>query len=68
MVSIVAFQAVDPGSIPGRRTLFFLGSLWLLLLAPAGAVHTKRTGRAKNEQKKDGYNTALFPGGPPPQY
>jgi hypothetical protein len=24
MVSIVAFQAVDPGSIPGRRTLFVL--------------------------------------------
>ena len=23
MVSIVAFQAVDPGSIPGHRTLFF---------------------------------------------
>ena len=23
MVSIVAFQAVDPGSIPGRRTSFF---------------------------------------------
>ena len=23
MVSIVAFQAMDPGSIPGRRTLFF---------------------------------------------
>ena len=22
MVSIVAFQAMDPGSIPGRRTLF----------------------------------------------
>merc|ERR1712127_232128 len=25
MVSIVAFQAVDPGSIPGRRSLFFSG-------------------------------------------
>lgn len=24
MVSIVAFQAVDPGSIPGRRRMFFL--------------------------------------------
>lgn len=24
MVSIVAFQAVDPGSIPGRRRIFFL--------------------------------------------
>ena len=24
MVSIVAFQAVDPGSIPGHRTLFLL--------------------------------------------
>ena len=24
MVSIVAFQAMDPGSIPGRRTLFAL--------------------------------------------
>ena len=23
MVSIVAFQAVDPGSIPGPRTIFF---------------------------------------------
>ena len=23
MVSIVAFQAVDPGSIPGRRIIFF---------------------------------------------
>ena len=23
MVSIAAFQAVDPGSIPGRRSLFF---------------------------------------------
>ena len=23
MVSIVAFQAVDPGSIPGRRSFFF---------------------------------------------
>ena len=23
-VSMVAFQAVDPGSIPGRRTYFFL--------------------------------------------
>ena len=23
MVSIVAFQAMDPGSIPGRRTLLF---------------------------------------------
>ena len=22
-VSIVAFQAIDPGSIPGRRTVFF---------------------------------------------
>ena len=24
MVSIAAFQAVDPGSIPGRRSSFFL--------------------------------------------
>ena len=24
MVSIAAFQAVDPGSIPGRRILFFV--------------------------------------------
>ena len=24
MVSIDAFQALDPGSIPGHRTLFFL--------------------------------------------
>ena len=24
MVSIAAFQAVDPGSIPGRRNIFFL--------------------------------------------
>ena len=24
MVSIVAFQAVDPGSIPGHRTFFFV--------------------------------------------
>ena len=24
MVSIAAFQAVDPGSIPGRRNFFFL--------------------------------------------
>mgnify|MGYP001222540967 CR=1 FL=1 len=23
MVSIAAFQAVDPGSIPGRRSIFF---------------------------------------------
>ena len=27
MVSIVAFQAVDPGSIPGRRTGFFMNFL-----------------------------------------
>ena len=27
MVSIVAFQAVDPGSIPGRRTAF-CSTLW----------------------------------------
>ena len=26
MVSIVAFQAMDPGSIPGRRTLFLMVS------------------------------------------
>ena len=25
-VSMVAFQAVDPGSTPGRRTLFFMWS------------------------------------------
>ena len=24
VVSIAAFQAVDPGSIPGQRTVFFL--------------------------------------------
>jgi hypothetical protein len=33
MVSIVAFQAVDPGSIPGRRTFVFVwtsqGWLWV---------------------------------------
>ena len=28
MVSIVAFQAVDPGSIPGPRSLFRWGSTW----------------------------------------
>ena len=29
MVSIAAFQAVDPGSIPGRRRLIFIfPSLW----------------------------------------
>ena len=26
MVSIDAFQALDPGSIPGHRTLFFISS------------------------------------------
>ena len=31
MVSIAAFQAVDPGSIPGRRSFF------LLLMHPHGA-------------------------------
>ena len=31
MVSIVAFQAVDPGSIPGRRTL--LAEVVLFILA-----------------------------------
>ena len=36
MVSIVAFQAMDPGSIPGRRTLLFfllnkVEIFWLLI-------------------------------------
>jgi hypothetical protein len=31
MVSIVAFQAVDPGSIPGPRTLFFFFFFFCLL-------------------------------------
>jgi hypothetical protein len=30
MVSIAAFQAVDPGSIPGRRMFFFFFFLPLL--------------------------------------
>ena len=30
MVSIAAFQAVDPGSIPGRRKTFFLHLIFLL--------------------------------------
>ena len=29
-VSMVAFQAVDPGSTPGRRTLFLMISFWPL--------------------------------------
>ena len=29
VVSIAAFQAVDPGSIPGRRISFFFGMLEL---------------------------------------
>ena len=32
-VSIVAFQAIDPGSIPGRRTRFFPSHVALFLLA-----------------------------------
>ena len=32
MVSIVAFQAVDPGSIPGHRTSFLLAQLLNKLL------------------------------------
>ncbi len=37
-VSMVAFQAVDPGSTPGRRTSFFIHislllSVWRALLA-----------------------------------
>ena len=32
-VSIVAFQAIDPGSIPGRRTIFFPSHVALFLLA-----------------------------------
>ena len=34
MVSMDAFQAFDPGSIPGRRTVFFSLSLSSLLLGP----------------------------------
>ena len=32
MVSIAAFQAVDPGSIPGRRNFFFYLMIRLRLL------------------------------------
>ena len=31
MVSIAAFQAVDPGSIPGRRSNFFLAKFGLTI-------------------------------------
>ena len=39
-VSMVAFQAVDPGSTPGRRTLFFLAIVLLVPLytAPSSGV------------------------------
>ena len=30
--------------------------------------HGDRCGEKKKKKKKIGYNTALFPGGPPPQY
>ena len=32
--SIAAFQAVDPGSIPGQRTLFSPASLFVVLCMP----------------------------------
>ncbi len=42
---MVAFQAVDPGSTPGRRTLFFLGVFLVVVrlalpdTAPNSAVY-----------------------------
>ena len=38
MVSIVAFQAVDPGLIPGRRTFFFCFVSVLYVLLPTGCT------------------------------
>jgi hypothetical protein len=39
MVSIVAFQAVDPGSIPGRRTLLFSFFFFAFLTSTTFIVH-----------------------------
>ena len=38
MVSIAAFQAVDPGSIPGRRNFFLLSVLEPGLLGTSGCI------------------------------
>ena len=38
MVSIVAFQAVDPGSIPGPRTPFFLFGFFFLSCKQIGSI------------------------------
>ena len=75
MVSIPACHAGDPGSIPGSGVKFFLllyCSLCVyvcVFLGRLGSLLVWYVNKTKKKtKKKNGYNTALFPGGPPPQY
>ena len=98
MVSIVAFQAVDPGSIPGPRILlqerrWCIGNIEASqALAPGSTpgrrnqyfsfpfgtfmdtvslfiyIHQSIELMGKKKPQKKGFNTTLFPSGPPPQY
>ena len=51
MVSIAAFQAVDPGSIPGRRSIVFS-----LLLGNPGASR-RELGRDKSDEMRPSLST-----------
>jgi hypothetical protein len=51
MVSIVAFQAVDPGSIPGPRNFFF-SFWWGVLCVNVGRVWMLGEGVKRKEKKR----------------
>ena len=53
MVSIVAFQAVDPGSIPGRRTVFFI---FLFFVFPPNSLQNMHRAKRRN----GGHSCSLF--------
>ena len=49
-VSMVAFQAVDPGSTPGRRTfVFFWRSLQMVLLSSERKGNTSKTSKLNDK-------------------
>jgi hypothetical protein len=59
MVSIVAFQAVDPGSIPGPRTFYRSADLNRQVLLPRVAVEAKSPRRDSNPQSLPPEGSAL---------
>ena len=73
VVSIPACHAGDPDPIPGSGVsfpFFFFFSLCFFFpqSVSQSVVGLEVVATKIINDKRNGYNTALFPGGPPPQY